>query len=160
MVNHSHPNALRYATAMLLLGYGFAFSQQPANASCGDYLQLEEPQTASFPVVVNTARLIGSVFPEPPRRRCHGPGCSQQPNVPEQHGTATPTSLDVKIFAALSIPTNFGKPLRYSVLAVLSGEPIRRSADIFRPPRPRSDRSSDSACSRIDLALFWAKASR
>ncbi|OYP28970.1 hypothetical protein CGZ80_25770 [Rhodopirellula sp. MGV] len=140
-----NPAAIRYATVLLLLGCGFAFCQQRAFGSCGDYLQMgnahdltsqsnaaTEFRLADFAPAANSLPL--SVPPTVPRP-CHGPGCSQAPEIPLTHlsDTTNPSRGEVVAMLMIRCLDDIGVVREW-----FADQPVGASelnASIFRPPR-------------------------
>lgn len=132
------PSAMRKVAVTLLLCCGFVIAVLPehAVASCGDYLQMSNQHPSDSVTGVPTILSLLDPLPEPPRR-CHGPGCSQSPNVPVASLVDLPKLISVKSFAVLACSSSVDDDL---FLPVVNGHAslsysFRLSSDIFRPPR-------------------------
>ncbi|QDV54910.1 hypothetical protein [Rosistilla oblonga] len=119
---------------LLCCGFVFAMHQERAFASCGDYLQMPEEHSTMSTTGADLLHSPPFEFPPLPKR-CHGPGCSQLPDMPLSDFAQSPKLISLKVFAVLGCATVDEPKLPAINDGLQHSESFRLSSDIFRPPR-------------------------
>jgi len=120
--------------ALLALLVGGIVAPGVAQASCGDHVQVRLPVGVS-PSAEPPAPQPPAV-PPAPAKPCHGPQCSGGGSPPLLPPPATSAPTADEHWAQAACPDTVpapGHPERFSKSS--SDHPIRRTADVFHPPR-------------------------
>ncbi len=109
-----------------------AFYGHDASASCGYYLMPSDHQLSQDSTSLTIDYLLTGRTPR--KQRCHGPGCSQSPQVPPLMSVKVVSSPRVELAVMASNDCDDTANLPFSSIGVYRKSVRDYVAEIFRPP--------------------------